>query len=258
MWSPKLSSLKSNKMQPKIIVVFLKIQSVLPLSTNCTKNVTHCVFGPFSVLGSRGLPPMGGPSQAGEEETGGGGGDGRTSSRLPAGRHTAVPVHQECPHGQPLHGERTEGCTSSVLRTRPHKHEHTHVKLSPLSFVQSNQEQVLLHGEDRLYLTCGDPMQVHGGSNTHNTHAHVHPLDGSPPHRPPSPDSSLSQGLSTLLGHKHWHVVQVRTHGHRCGNMRLEFGSCSHFMNYYTSLLIFCFSVDSQHIPREQLAYTGK
>ncbi|TNN81195.1 RAB6A-GEF complex partner protein 1 [Liparis tanakae] len=25
----------------------------------------------------------------------------------------------------------------------------------------SNQEQVLLHGEDRLYLTCGDPSQIH-------------------------------------------------------------------------------------------------
>ncbi|KAJ4926366.1 hypothetical protein JOQ06_008542, partial [Pogonophryne albipinna] len=41
----------------------------------------------------------------------------------------------------------------------------------------SNQEQVLLQGEDRLYLTCGDP----------------------------------SQGLSTLLGHKHWHVVQIHS-----------------------------------------------
>ncbi|KAK5879022.1 hypothetical protein CesoFtcFv8_024372 [Champsocephalus esox] len=41
----------------------------------------------------------------------------------------------------------------------------------------SNQEQVLLHGEDRLYLTCGDP----------------------------------SQGLNTLLGHKHWHVVQIHS-----------------------------------------------
>uniref|UniRef100_A0A8C7WUF9 Protein RIC1 homolog n=1 Tax=Oryzias sinensis TaxID=183150 RepID=A0A8C7WUF9_9TELE len=45
----------------------------------------------------------------------------------------------------------------------------------------SNQEHVLLHGEDRLYLTCGDPTQIH----------------------------STSDGLSTLLGHKHWHVVQV-------------------------------------------------
>ncbi|KAK9532413.1 hypothetical protein VZT92_009795 [Zoarces viviparus] len=75
----------------------------------------------------------------------------------------------------------------------------------------SNQEQVLLHGEDRLYLTCGDPSQVHSASDTH-PHTHLHPPDGSsPPHQPPDPDSSLSQGLSTLLGHKHWHVVQIHS-----------------------------------------------
>lgn len=73
---------------------------------------------------------------------------------------------------------------------------------------QSNQEQVLLHGEDRLYLTCGEPTQIHNTSDTH-PHTHLHPPDGSPLHQPPNPDSSLSQGLSTLLGHKHWHVVQV-------------------------------------------------
>uniref|UniRef100_A0A7N6BLK4 Protein RIC1 homolog n=1 Tax=Anabas testudineus TaxID=64144 RepID=A0A7N6BLK4_ANATE len=73
----------------------------------------------------------------------------------------------------------------------------------------SNQEQVLLHGEDRLYLTCGDPTQVHSTSDSHS-HTHLHPCDGSPLHHPPNPESSLSQGLSTLLGHKHWQVVQVR------------------------------------------------
>uniref|UniRef100_A0AAQ6AHS9 Protein RIC1 homolog n=1 Tax=Amphiprion ocellaris TaxID=80972 RepID=A0AAQ6AHS9_AMPOC len=51
----------------------------------------------------------------------------------------------------------------------------------------SNQEQVLLHGEDRLYLTCIDPSQIHSSSDAH-------------PH-----------GLSTLLGHKHWHVVQIHS-----------------------------------------------
>ncbi|XP_055009421.1 guanine nucleotide exchange factor subunit RIC1 isoform X3 [Boleophthalmus pectinirostris] len=61
---------------------------------------------------------------------------------------------------------------------------------------QSNQEQVLLHGEDRLYLTCGDPAQVHSSLDTH---------------QPPNRDSSISQGLSTLLGHKHWHVVQIHS-----------------------------------------------
>lgn len=73
---------------------------------------------------------------------------------------------------------------------------------------QSNQEHVLLHGEDRLYLTCGDPTQIHSTSDAH-PRAHLHPHDGSPLHQPAHPDSSLSQGLSTLLGHKHWHVVQV-------------------------------------------------
>uniref|UniRef100_A0A7N6AWC8 Protein RIC1 homolog n=1 Tax=Anabas testudineus TaxID=64144 RepID=A0A7N6AWC8_ANATE len=75
----------------------------------------------------------------------------------------------------------------------------------------SNQEQVLLHGEDRLYLTCGDPTQVHSTSDSHS-HTHLHPCDGSPLHHPPNPESSLSQGLSTLLGHKHWQVVQKIMH----------------------------------------------
>ncbi|XP_029941526.1 guanine nucleotide exchange factor subunit RIC1 [Salarias fasciatus] len=78
----------------------------------------------------------------------------------------------------------------------------------------SNQEQVLLHGEDRLYLTCGDPTQIHSSPDAHRPHTHLHPHDGSPPHRPHSPhspDPSLSQGLSTLLGHKHWHVVQIHS-----------------------------------------------
>lgn len=67
----------------------------------------------------------------------------------------------------------------------------------------------MLHGEDRLYLTCGDPTPVNSASDTHS-YTHMHPCDGSPLHHAPNPDSSLSQGLSTLLGHKHWHVVQVR------------------------------------------------
>uniref|UniRef100_A0A8D3EB35 Protein RIC1 homolog n=1 Tax=Scophthalmus maximus TaxID=52904 RepID=A0A8D3EB35_SCOMX len=87
----------------------------------------------------------------------------------------------------------------------------------------SNQEQVLLHGEDRLYLTCGDPTQVHGTSDSH-PHTHLNPHDGSPMHHAPKPDSSLSQGLSTLLGHKHWHVVQVRMHRHEEQNMAVTGG----------------------------------
>ena len=71
---------------------------------------------------------------------------------------------------------------------------------------QSNQEQVLLHGEDRLYLTCGDSTQAQGIPEPQ-----LH-QENSPHHRPPTLSASsphLAQGLSTLLGHKHWHVVQV-------------------------------------------------
>lgn len=69
----------------------------------------------------------------------------------------------------------------------------------------SNQEQVLLHGEDRLYLTCGDPTQAHSGSDKTSQRD-----SGSPLHRPAAP-ACLSQGLSTLLGHKHWQVVQIHS-----------------------------------------------
>ncbi|NXG92720.1 RIC1 protein, partial [Stercorarius parasiticus] len=71
----------------------------------------------------------------------------------------------------------------------------------------SNQEQVLLQGEDRLYLNCGDATQA---QNPRNTSAHSE-------HKPtrergPFSDGSLdSQGLSTLLGHRHWHVVQIHS-----------------------------------------------
>uniref|UniRef100_U3I8W3 Guanine nucleotide exchange factor subunit RIC1 n=1 Tax=Anas platyrhynchos platyrhynchos TaxID=8840 RepID=U3I8W3_ANAPP len=71
----------------------------------------------------------------------------------------------------------------------------------------SNQEQVLLQGEDRLYLNCGDATQA---QNPRNTSAHSE-------HKPtrergPFSDGNLdSQGLSTLLGHRHWHVVQIHS-----------------------------------------------
>ncbi|XP_051732779.1 guanine nucleotide exchange factor subunit RIC1 isoform X3 [Ctenopharyngodon idella] len=69
----------------------------------------------------------------------------------------------------------------------------------------SNQEQVLLQGEDRLYLTCGDPTQAHSASDKSSSRD-----SGSPLHRP-SASTPLSQGLSTLLGHKHWQVVQIHS-----------------------------------------------
>ncbi|XP_011843776.1 PREDICTED: RAB6A-GEF complex partner protein 1 isoform X4 [Mandrillus leucophaeus] len=69
----------------------------------------------------------------------------------------------------------------------------------------SNQEQVLLQGEDRLYLNCGEASQTQNprSSSAHSEHK---------PSREKSPfaDGGLeSQGLSTLLGHRHWHVVQI-------------------------------------------------
>uniref|UniRef100_A0A9J7XAS9 Protein RIC1 homolog n=1 Tax=Cyprinus carpio carpio TaxID=630221 RepID=A0A9J7XAS9_CYPCA len=67
----------------------------------------------------------------------------------------------------------------------------------------SNQEQVLLHGEDRLYLTCGDPTQAHNIPDKSPSRD-----SGGSPLRRPSASTPLSQGLSTLLGHKHWQVVQ--------------------------------------------------
>ncbi|XP_021108680.1 RAB6A-GEF complex partner protein 1 [Heterocephalus glaber] len=69
----------------------------------------------------------------------------------------------------------------------------------------SNQEQVLLQGEDRLYLNCGETSQ---SQNPRNSSAHSE--------RKPRQEKSLfadggleSQGLSNLLGHRHWHVVQI-------------------------------------------------
>ncbi|XP_053788842.1 guanine nucleotide exchange factor subunit RIC1 isoform X5 [Vidua macroura] len=71
----------------------------------------------------------------------------------------------------------------------------------------SNQEQVLLQGEDRLYLNCGDAAQTQSPRNTlaHSEHNHSR-------ERGPFSDGGLdSQGLSTLLGHRHWHVVQIHS-----------------------------------------------
>ncbi|NXG66010.1 RIC1 protein, partial [Hemiprocne comata] len=71
----------------------------------------------------------------------------------------------------------------------------------------SNQEQVLLQGEDRLYLNCGDATQAQSPRNT-SVHSEHKPAR----ERGPFSDGSLdSQGLSTLLGHRHWHVVQIHS-----------------------------------------------
>ncbi|RXM97588.1 RAB6A-GEF complex partner protein 1 [Acipenser ruthenus] len=68
----------------------------------------------------------------------------------------------------------------------------------------SNQEQVLLQGEDRLYLTCGDTAQAQSTTTSSANSDHQASKE-----RNTLPNTiSISQGLSTLLGHRHWHVVQ--------------------------------------------------
>ncbi|XP_036017456.1 guanine nucleotide exchange factor subunit RIC1 isoform X1 [Mus musculus] len=68
----------------------------------------------------------------------------------------------------------------------------------------SNQEQVLLQGEDRLYLNCGEASQA---QNPKYSSARAERM---PRHeKSPFADGGLeAPGLSTLLGHRHWHVVQ--------------------------------------------------
>nr|XP_034362351.1 RAB6A-GEF complex partner protein 1 isoform X3 [Arvicanthis niloticus] len=65
----------------------------------------------------------------------------------------------------------------------------------------SNQEQVLLQGEDRLYLNCGEASQTQNPKYSEHMPRHE---------KSPFADGGLeSPGLSTLLGHRHWHVVQI-------------------------------------------------
>ncbi|XP_075787726.1 guanine nucleotide exchange factor subunit RIC1 isoform X2 [Pelodiscus sinensis] len=96
------------------------------------------------------------------------------------------------------------------------KNEDHHLGILQFQFIKSaltantcmsNQEQVLLQGEDRLYLNCGDATQA---QNPRSASAHC---DHKPiRERSPFLDGSIdSQGLSTLLGHRHWHVVQIHS-----------------------------------------------
>ncbi|XP_055470092.1 guanine nucleotide exchange factor subunit RIC1 isoform X3 [Psammomys obesus] len=69
----------------------------------------------------------------------------------------------------------------------------------------SNQEQVLLQGEDRLYLNCGEASQTQNPKCSSALADRTPRREGSP-----FADGGLeSPGLSTLLGHRHWHVVQI-------------------------------------------------
>jgi len=80
--------------------------------------------------------------------------------------------------------------------------------LCPSFSIKSNQEQVLLQGEDRLYLNCGEASQTQNLKYSSARAEHM------PRHeKSPFADGGLeSPGLSTLLGHRHWHVVQVSVH----------------------------------------------
>ncbi|XP_067886805.1 guanine nucleotide exchange factor subunit RIC1 isoform X2 [Heterodontus francisci] len=70
----------------------------------------------------------------------------------------------------------------------------------------NNQEQVLLQGEDRLYLNCGDTLQNQNSSTASANSGH-RPFREKNPHY----NDLVPQGLSTLLGHRHWHVVQIHS-----------------------------------------------
>ncbi|XP_050013183.1 guanine nucleotide exchange factor subunit RIC1 isoform X4 [Alexandromys fortis] len=60
-------------------------------------------------------------------------------------------------------------------------------------------------GEDRLYLNCGEASQTQNSKSSSARADHM-PSRG----KNPFADGGLeSQGLSTLLGHRHWHVVQI-------------------------------------------------
>ncbi|XP_062905255.1 guanine nucleotide exchange factor subunit RIC1 isoform X1 [Mobula hypostoma] len=71
----------------------------------------------------------------------------------------------------------------------------------------NNQEQVLLQGEDRLYLNCGDALQNQNSSTASANSGHQPVREKNPL----SDDILIPQDLSTLLGHRHWHIVQIHS-----------------------------------------------
>ncbi|XP_051499261.1 guanine nucleotide exchange factor subunit RIC1 isoform X4 [Apus apus] len=109
-----------------------------------------------------------------------------------------------------------DGSSSSMKPERDGNNETCQFGILQFHFIKSaltvnpcmsNQEQVLLQGEDRLYLNCGDATQAQSPRNT-SVHSEHKPAR----ERGPFSDGSLdSQGLSTLLGHRHWHVVQIHS-----------------------------------------------
>ncbi|XP_061874453.1 guanine nucleotide exchange factor subunit RIC1 isoform X2 [Colius striatus] len=117
------------------------------------------------------------------------------------GYHLWVIDGNSSPNVKPERDGNSEACQFGILQFHFIKSALT---VNPC---MSNQEQVLLQGEDRLYLNCGDATQAQSPRNT-SAHSEHKPTR----ERGPFSDGSLdSQGLSTLLGHRHWHVVQIHS-----------------------------------------------
>uniref|UniRef100_A0A8C9T6T1 Protein RIC1 homolog n=1 Tax=Scleropages formosus TaxID=113540 RepID=A0A8C9T6T1_SCLFO len=68
----------------------------------------------------------------------------------------------------------------------------------------NTQEQVLLLGEDRVYVACGDPTPAHRPVDLQQLQRGGDLLGA-----PAPPPTATSHGSDALLGHRHWHVVQV-------------------------------------------------
>uniref|UniRef100_A0A8C9U433 Protein RIC1 homolog n=1 Tax=Scleropages formosus TaxID=113540 RepID=A0A8C9U433_SCLFO len=78
-------------------------------------------------------------------------------------------------------------------------------KKDPLKITSANtQEQVLLLGEDRVYVACGDPTPAHRPVDLQQLQRGGDLLGA-----PAPPPTATSHGSDALLGHRHWHVVQV-------------------------------------------------
>ncbi|XP_018602027.2 RAB6A-GEF complex partner protein 1-like isoform X5 [Scleropages formosus] len=70
----------------------------------------------------------------------------------------------------------------------------------------NTQEQVLLLGEDRVYVACGDPTPAHRPVDLQQLQRGGDLLGA-----PAPPPTATSHGSDALLGHRHWHVVQIHS-----------------------------------------------
>jgi hypothetical protein len=91
---------------------------------------------------------------------------------------------------------------------------------------------VLLQGEDRLYLNCGEASQA---QNPKYSSARAERM---PRHeKSPFADGGLeAPGLSTLLGHRHWHVVQVSVHLLTAADSLIRNGSLGRFLIIFIAI----------------------